>query len=56
MIIIENVLEILDFLKKEQKRHRDNCDFVHEDALLQGYEMAIEDIEKNYVKDVEKMK
>lgn len=56
MITVENALEILDFLKKEQKRHEDNLDFVHEDALLQGYEMAIEDIERNYIEGAEKMK
>ncbi len=52
MITTENALEILNFLKKEQKRHEDNCDFVHEDALLQGYDMAIEDIDRYYIKDV----
>lgn len=50
LLSVQNIEEILDYLKKEQKTHQNNYDFVHEDALLQRYEMAIEDLEKYYEK------
>lgn len=52
MITIENAKEVLNYLKQEQKKHEENNDFVSDDALLWGYDMAMEDIENHYIKDV----